>query len=145
MIERGNRIRRRIGHRGSILINLGLVWFLIGLSELIITTNNELPLSVLPDWFRAGAWWVTGAVAIAYAFVPRHKSDAVGFIALYIMPAARAASYLWGWINSLDGTGGIETGWLAAALYFGFTALIINCSGWREEQSPDEDREASDS
>lgn len=140
------RLTERIGRRGAVLINFGIVWILIGLSEVFVARQPEfddLPLiSWVPDPLRLSAWVVCGVVAILAAFRPPVKWDGWGFLALYVMPAFRALGYLWGWCLSWDHEGGYPSGWLGAALYLAITVLIVICSGWREEQ-PDPEEEPS--
>ena len=134
---RVKRVSTRVGRRGAVLICFALGWFFIGLSVELMPQMG-VPLSILPVWVRAGIWWVSAVVAFCYAFVPRWRSDAPGFVALYIPTALRVVSYFVAWLEFLrNPEDGLELGWLACIIFLIFTGLIIIISGWREDRTQD--------
>jgi hypothetical protein len=134
------RIKWRVGRRGSILISFGLAWLVIGTTLLdtraVTPGGDDLFFEQLPIVIRAWGWIVFGLLAIAAAIAPPGPPDWLGFAALYVMPAIRAVSYLWGWLASLDHQGGYPPGWRAAIFYLIFLAVLITCAGWREPLPP---------
>src|SRR5688572_24936293 len=88
------RIRRHLGYRGTALLFLGVVWFAVGSRILQGDTDpaHKLPIEYLPVEVRAGIWWVAAAVAVMAAVWPSEKTR-MGYAALVIPAALRAASY----------------------------------------------------
>ncbi len=129
------------GKRGEVLLLLGVAWILVGVGTFLIppAPGDVLLAQVLPSVaVRGGLWIVTGLVALVYAWTPRRRSDAVGFLALYVMPVARAVSNLvaWAtWLTDGDAGGGYRYGWLSAAFYLVFAGIVGICAGWRENQT----------
>lgn len=129
------RAHKRIGRRGAILISFGIAWLAMAgaiLEEDPGLLRYRFGYMYLPVWLRASLWALTGLVAIASAWRPQGKSDSWGFVALYIMPAQRAAAHLIAWMDSLDGKGGDHSAWVTTIFYLIFLAVIIICAGWKE-------------
>lgn len=126
-----------VGKRGQILLVFGILWLGVGWGTLTqpppAAWANVPLLATFPDGY---VWLLTGAAAVAYAFRPsRLQNDAVGFVALYVMPAYRAGAYLLGWIDSLMpsvGGPGYPRGWLTALLYLAMVAAVMICATWPE-------------
>jgi hypothetical protein len=127
---------REVDKRGQILLIFGFIWTVIGVSvyqQPALPGYGNLLFSHIPLWLRAGAWIVTGVVAMAYALRPRViTNDGVGFLALYIMPAERAAIFLWGWVESITPGGGpgYGRGLLAGAVYLVLVAAVMVIATW---------------
>lgn len=124
-----------LGFRGSVLLVWGFIWLLIGVGKFVSPpspADSILITGYLPAPVRAGLWCVTGFVALAFAFRTRASGDAIGWIALYVMPAVLAVAYVIAWIQWLAGAGGVSLGWLAAVVYVALAAIIAICSGWPE-------------
>lgn len=122
------------GKRGEVLILLGLLWILLGISDYLVSPrSDELLYLLIPAPLRLVLWAGSGLVAIGYAWMPRTRSDAPGFVILYVMAAVRFTSYLLAWVDySLDGEGGYKHGWIMAAINATFMGLIAVCASWRE-------------
>lgn len=127
------------GKRGSILLLLGTLWVLEGVSLI----DYEIPgphvaHQFLPNWIGVGAWVVTGLIAVAAALRPPGIPDHWGFTALYLMPAIRFISYAMGWVASWGlfdpppWMPSFSEGWRYVALYAGLVGVIMICAGWRE-------------
>ena len=133
--KRGHRRQfHRVGRRGAVLISYGILWCLFALATAAEPSRGSANLlhERIPDRITAAIWLVTGLVAIVHAWAPPGRSDAPGFIALYLMPTFRALSYVLGWIDSFDGHGGSARGWLAALFYVAFMSTIVIVAGWKE-------------
>jgi len=140
---------REVNKRGQILAIFGFIWVVIGIS---VYQQPELPgydhllFHVIPTPIRAGAWILTGLVSMAYALRPTHiADDGIGFLALYIMPAERAAIFLWGWVEwvSPGGGPGYSRGLLAGAVYLVLVAAVMVVATWPDPpiNPPTEDAE----
>lgn len=127
------------GKRGEILLLLGALMLLLGASDVLIPTRVDgLLYLLIPAPVRLAVWLGSGIVAIFYAWMPRHRSDAVGFLALYLMLGIRCVSYLVAWVDyASDGRGGYAYGWLAAGIYAAFMGVIGVCASWRENPRGD--------
>lgn len=122
------------GKRGEILLLLGAAWVLVGIGAAVVPPppGDLLDLHI-PAPIRAALWCGTGLVAICHAWMPKTRSDGWGFLALYLMPAVRAASYFIAWVDfTIDGRGGYRYGWLSALFYAVFVGIVAICAGWRE-------------
>jgi hypothetical protein len=134
------RIKWRVGRRGCILLAFGVAWIVIGTTLLdtraVTPGGDDLFFEHLPLALRAWGWIVFGVFAMFHAFTPPRHTDWPGFAGLYVMPAIRAVSFLWGWLASLDHDGGYPPGWRAAIFYLVFLAVLVTCAGWREPLPP---------
>lgn len=125
------------------LLILGLAWMLIGLGVF----TSETPPAPVPGLFhtyipvpiRFGLWAGTGLVAIFHAW---SYKDAVGWLALYILPAERILSYIIGWSISVFHLGpGYPRGWYSAIFYGVMVAIVLVCAGWPEPAEPPNEEE----
>lgn len=126
-----------VNKRGQILLIFGFIWVIIGVNVYIepdpagwehIWMFREIPRSI-----RAGGWIVTGGLAMAYALRPRWiDHDGLGFLALYMMPAERAAGMFWGWFDYLLPVGGpgYSRGLMAGCVYLVIVAAVLVVSSW---------------
>lgn len=128
---------REVSKRGQILLVFGFIWCAIGFS---VWQQPQMPgwenllFSRIPTDLRAGAWVVTGLVAMAYALRPRTiPSDGIGFLALYIMPAERAAIFFWGSIDyemTAFGGPGFSRGFFYGTVWLAIVAAVMICARW---------------
>ena len=127
---------RDIGKRCQILLIFGFIWTVIGVSVYQNPTTpgyENLLFSQIPIHVRALGWICTGLLAIAYALRPVWVvNDAIGFVALYIMPAERAAIFLWGYVQYLipGDSPGYGRGLLAGAVYLVLVAAVMVVASW---------------
>jgi hypothetical protein len=128
---------RELNKRGQILIVFGLIWIGIGGSVLWQTDPpgwEYLPfIQDVPRGIRAGAWAVTGLAAIAYAWRPHIiRHDGFGFLALYLMPAERAALFFLGWVDYMAPWGGpgYARGLYAALVWLVIVIAVMICATW---------------
>ena len=134
------RLSGRYGWRGVWLIVAGTVWIVMGVGQLFFPfpDNPWVLFQRLPDPVLATGWWITGLVAIGQGLAcsPRvDRTDALGHVALYLMPAVRVVSYSIAWLLSVGGWfaghvgyGGRPVGdpdaWYSALLWIAFSALL---------------------
>lgn len=123
--------------RGQVLVILGIIWVAIGASVYMDPHprgwEHIWMFSAPPVWLRAGAWVATGLVAVLFAVRPRWIThDGFAFLALYVMPAERAAGFLWGWLDHLMPWGGpgYSRGLLGGLVYLVIVALIMVIATW---------------
>jgi hypothetical protein len=127
---------REVNKRGQILAIFGFIWVVIGVSvyqQPSLPGYENLLFEQIPTPIRAGAWIITGVLAMAYALRPRHiTDDGIGFLALYVMPAERAAIFLWGWVEYVTPGGGpgYARGLLAGAVYLTLVAAVMVIATW---------------
>lgn len=133
------RPARALGHRGEMLTVYGSLWVIFGIGLLIEgdpASRIVTPLVFIPAEARALAWILTGvwAIFIAWRPITRYR-DASAWVALYLMPAIRAASYLIAWVDSHIpwGADGHPSGWLHATLYGAIVWGVWACARWPEE------------
>jgi hypothetical protein len=125
---------RRFGFRGTALVIIGTIWVGIGFS---ITGEPDRPplllMELLPDWLRIFLWLGSGTLAVALGLTK--GNDAIGWVALYLMPAVRIASYSFGTVDyfaTTVGGPGLERGWLYALVWIAVISLIVVCAKWPE-------------
>ena len=127
---------REVNKRGQILAIFGFIWVVIGISVLqqpALPGYEHLLFAQIPTPIRAGAWVITGILSMAYALRPRSiDDDGIGFLALYVMPAERAAIFLWGWVEWVTPGGGpgYGRGLLAGAVYLTLVAAVMVIATW---------------
>lgn len=125
-----------VDYRGQILLVFGALWTLSGIGNATQPPPtwwvNVWMLNGPPQSLYAGTWVLTGLVAMAYALRPRMiVHDGLGFVALYLMPAYCAASYLLAWLDYMvAGWGGVgyPRGWLSALIYIGLVFAVMICA-----------------
>lgn len=125
------RYPRQMGFRGKVLILCGVVWIMLGFGVLD-APRVGVPHEAIPAPMQAGLWVATGAIAIASGWRPPGYQDALGWLALYLMPALRTVSYTIGWIDSLTPYGGpgYARGWVNALTYGVMVVFIYLCASW---------------
>jgi hypothetical protein len=127
----------RLGFRGTMLVLFGIIWTGIGIAIISEPTRAPMLETLIPQPIRAGLWVASGFAAI-YFGTQTKRIDAIGWTALYIMPALRSLSYFLGWVDFVIpwGGDGIERGWLAALIYLALVAVIVVCARWPDPPPP---------
>ena len=131
------RYPRQLGFRSRILILCGMIWILLGFSVLDEPIRG-VPYELVPDHLRAGLWVATGATALASGWRPPGYQDALGWVALYTVPALTTVSYTISWVDSLvDGIGGpgYSRGWVLAVTYGVMVGVVYICASWPDPPS----------
>lgn len=143
------RLSGRYGRRGAWLIVLGVVWMLFGVGIFLEPTDPRpwVLWEYLPQWVQACAWWLTGAVAVWQGLQGRQCSDAVGHVALYVVPLVRLGSFVFSWLVWL-GTASLHaarfdvpvlgwpTGWYAAAVWSVVLVMLRLVQSWPNPERP---------
>lgn len=145
------RLSGRYGWRGVWLIVMGIAWCLFGVGQLHfpLPDNEWVLFQYVPDPFLAGAWWITGIVAIVQGLRGNPHStadDALGHVALYLMPAVRIVSYGGAALLSIADHGlgmlgyhvtiGDPEAWYSALLWLVVAAMLAVCASWPNPQPP---------
>lgn len=128
------RIEDHVGRRGTVLLVLGLVWVVVGVSiPGAPEPQFEHVHEMLGDPTRVALWAVPGLVAIYTALAGKDHSDVWAFRMLIAAPAIRAASYLWSWFLAVvpPPFDGDPRGWSPAAVWLLVTVLVRTIAGWR--------------
>ncbi|NUO57303.1 MAG: hypothetical protein HOV78_11605 [Hamadaea sp.] len=146
------RLSGRYGWRGVWLIVVGVAWCVFGVGQFFfpLPDNPWVLFQLLPDAALAAGWWVTGIVAILQGLRGDPHStadDALGHVALYLMPAVRIASYgfaglvsVGSWVAERFGYDGRPVGdptaWYSALLWAMFTTMLAVGASWPNPQPP---------
>lgn len=131
-------LRPGLGHRGRVLLLIGILWILQGwfvyLSPLPLNRPPALH-EYLPPFVRELGWLATAATAIASAFLRKPGADKWGYGALLVMPAERVfswagsiAMYYTGWLFVPD----LRTSVSGLITWATITLLIWEILRWRE-------------
>lgn len=124
-------LREQLGRRGAVLGAFGTVWLLYGYGQLVepipSTSTLRLVLKVAPIDVWAWAWIAAGVTAMVFAWLPR-PVDWPGFVALYVLAVPWGLSNLMSWQPFGDN----PRGWVGAAIWAAFIAVIRIVAGWEE-------------
>lgn len=123
------------GPREQLLLLFGIAWILLGvavLDEAGFPGVDSVPHYAIPPALRMLLWCGSGAFAIATAFRPCGKSDAMGWAILYFMPAVRALSYAlsYVWVVTPPPGDGYPDGLIWCGVYTSIVITVYICSGW---------------
>ena len=130
----------RIGRRPSALINFGLLWLLMGFavyagaSSTLILEGEAVLYEKIPVPIRVALWTSTGLLAVGAAYRLRWQNK--GWMALTIMPAERAISHLWSFIQSVvpgDPPGARFEGLALFLLWVLILRILLLVAGWDED------------
>lgn len=127
-------VAHRVGHRGSLLILLGSIALLYGIS-LITTPPGPHPpgLQLLLGWMPLHAWGVTlataGAIAVLCAPVGQ-GGDWPGFAALTLAWLPWSLSFFVSWWP--QGTN--PRGWVSGLVFIALALIPAVCATWTEPQ-----------
>jgi hypothetical protein len=120
---------RVVGRRGACLLFFALLDFVYGLSlsqpaaAMAPTTRFVASIAPLPWW--AGLWISVGVICLAGAFA--HRLDRAAFC------AAAGIKTLWGGVLLLGwAISDVTRGWVSAAVWCAFAALVVVLAGWPE-------------
>lgn len=129
-----------LGRRGAMLYLLGVMWTLIGVLTWITGFAPTLPDTLLHvmagQYLLGGLWVVTGLTSIYHAY---RVDDALGFLALYLVPSFISFSFLIGWLDFITpglGGEGYARGFQSLLIYVVFILIIVICAGWPEPPKP---------
>jgi hypothetical protein len=130
------RAARQVGHRGALLILLGTIALLYGIS--LITTPpvpHPIGLRLLLDRMSLHSWGITLAVAgvVAILCAPlRQGRDWPGFAALVLVWIPWSASFFVSWWP--DGSN--PRGWVSAIVFIAFAAIPAVVATWEDPAPP---------
>jgi hypothetical protein len=122
--------RSRAGNRGSVLIFFGVLDLTYGVSLIAPDERTRAaPLfvwlaSIAPIWVWAATWIVVAAICLREAF---QRRDGTGYAAAICLNVFWGGVAVGGWLF-----GGVERGYVSAAIFLGFAWLLWKISGWAE-------------
>lgn len=126
LLERAKRLIHRVGHRGSYLLFLSLVFLGYGYS--LFFENNprihHVNLFIDPRLWGT-AWLIVGAICIIQAFA---LQDRIAFALSASILVAWGLIMLASWLL----TDTDPFGWLSACIWLGFAAITSIVSYWPE-------------
>lgn len=128
------RAARRLGHRGALLILLGGIALLYGVSLLTVPPSpHPVGLRLLLSRMDLHGWGITlivaGAVAVLYA-PARQGRDWPGFTALVLVWLPWSLSYVVSWWPG----GENPRGWVTGAIFAIFAAVPAVGATWDEPE-----------
>lgn len=124
-------LRYMIGRRGVVLLFLAILDFAyaIGLAfpnaESANNATSHFLTSVLPLDTWAAMWLVVGVLCLIHAF---RRKDALGFAAAMFIKVLWAIMFFLGFLFA-----GVERGYLGAAVWGGFAALLGVIATWPDD------------
>lgn len=134
-------LRLILGRRGAALAFLGVLWICTGLSTWLVPPSSSYLLLSDGEILRGGAWVATGIVALLHA--PRRQGhDALGFLALYLMPAYRVIAYGLGfldWVAHGVGGPGDPRGLVGVLAWLVVLVFVVLVAGWPEPHDDTEE------
>jgi hypothetical protein len=125
------RLTHRVGRRGGVLLFLGFLDAVYGLSlarpprELSTTSLYVYVGHVAPLWAWALAWVGVGLICLVTAFLQR---DSVAF------SSAIALVSVWGIVNLFAWFAHVERAYAGAAVWLAFAGFILILAGWPEPE-----------
>ena len=125
----------RFGRRGASLIIYGLIWFLSGLSLLILPIPSEIQ-HVLAIHVWAAVFLVSGVVACLASAFRTPRTDRWGFIALTLSGSLWAAYCATTWVLSLFNPLIFSPGWVETLTDILLMVKITVDAGWSEPTTP---------
>lgn len=123
-------MRGRVGRRGRVLLFFGCLDLIYALS--LAAPNAETRaasmfvwlVDIAPLWVWAGAWGGVGVVCLWQAFCRR---DRIGYTAAIALKVCWGLVCAGGWL-----LGGVDRGYVSAAIWLGLAWLVGNLAGWAE-------------
>lgn len=129
-----NDWRDRIGRRGAFLLFLAMLDVLVAGSfawppkEVSLSSGLRYVAGIAPLWVWAGAWLAAGVCCAVGAFL---RVDRWSFAAAMALKVLWGSLYLLGWAFGL-----VERGWVQAAIWLAFAAVVLLISTWAEPPTP---------
>ena len=154
-------LRAKLGRRGAMLLILGITYLVIGygVGTRVMPPVRGSFITYADQLLLAVAWALTGAVAVVHSW---RRWDALGWLALYLMPGLYVLSYGGAWLMwvvtadvlpwvawfvdyvlpppftasdwLIDPPFGDPSAWYNAVLRVPFIATVLVCSGWHENR-----------
>lgn len=121
-----------VGRRGRVLLFFGSLDLVYAVSltapdaESRRTAFFTWLADIAPLWVWAIAWGGVGAVCVWQAFCRRDQAGYAAAVSLNVFWGLVSAA---GWLF-----GGVERGYVSAAVWLGLAALVMVISGWPEER-----------
>lgn len=144
------KIAKRLGRRGLLLLMMGMAWFGLGLSNLLIPSDrfsapglgNDHILQILDGPGFNALWVIGGFIAmIVGGFHDRrvfNKREAWGWNAVLTLPLMWVCFFVWSFVVNLvsHGEGGRPQGLYGAIVWTLVSVIIMIMAGWPEEPVP---------
>jgi hypothetical protein len=129
------KVAASVGRRGTVLLALGAIFVLYGVSVLTAPTSPfggfaPFGLAVSP-W----GWLWIGCGALALTAAPRRghpRWEAAGYNGLLLPPALWSLLHLGSWLAHLAGDPGNPRGWVAATVWGALIVIVLVVAGWPE-------------
>ncbi|MDH6224374.1 hypothetical protein [Streptomyces sp. MJP52] len=132
------RLSRVLGRRGALLTLKGTIALVYGASLLVQPTIDrtglQLALWLMPLDAWGWSWIAAGTCALVCAWIPARRDaptrrDWPGFLAVWLVTAPWAMSYLAAWWP----LGDHPRGWAIALIYASFGGVCLVAIGWDEQ------------
>lgn len=123
-------MRPHLGRRGKVLLFFGALDVVYAVSltapagEARRTAFFVWLAGIAPLWAWAIAWGVVGVICLWQAFCRR---DQIGYTAAIVLKVCWGLASLSGWL-----LGGVDRGYVSAAIWLGLAWLVWVISGWPE-------------
>lgn len=132
-------------------MTMGMIWGVFGLGAMLdgalVPDRPYVAHDLIPHEIQAAAWLFTGGVAIYYGHRGPGRNDALGHVALYIVPAVWTASFAASWAiyastSILTALGlmaepvGFDRGWYSALIWAVIVVMIRLVSSWANPVTP---------
>lgn len=123
-------LARRVGRRGTTLLFLSLLDFVIAASlihpqaEAARTASTRFVADIAPLWTWGLLWAAVGAACAVGAF---RLHDRWAFAAAMALKVLWGGVYVFGWAIA-----GLDRGWLGGVVWWAFAAFVYVVSGWAE-------------
>jgi len=142
------KFARRLGRRGMLLLLFGIVWAMVGITNILIPQDRFSSPGIGPDRFLqildgpelSLAWVIAGGIAATVGFFHDrrvfNKHEAYGWNAILTMPLVWVMCLVWSfatWIVT-DGEGGRANGLYGALVWTVVSLVIMVVAGWPEEK-----------
>lgn len=132
------RTPKHIGRRGACMLSLAVTSAAIGWTNITqppASLRHLVLFSDVPPWVL-GVWWLLPAFLLAVAALVDRESkwDGPALLISYLSTAFWGAAYVGSAILYGDQPVGIS--FRTAAVYWGFSAVIVIISGWPEPAPP---------
>jgi hypothetical protein len=124
------RGRIHVGRRGRVLLFFGCLDLIYAISLSVPDTETRglaffvWMVSIAPFWVWASSFAAVGAACVWQAF---RRRDQIGFTAAICLKVCWGLISVGGWLF-----GGVERGYVSAAIWLGLAYLVWNLAGWAE-------------